>query len=169
MRVRHVVFLLLGLLSLCAFGGTFLTATARPVSQESLTTLQIYAYRDWQATAYFLNPGDHYTIRANGEWLYSPFVGPHGPDGSRYHLAPGFYPLPAFAGGALIGRIGESGQPFYVGRLSAGTAREHGQLYLRIDDDRLGDNEGALTVEINIASLPSAQPDAPMMTPMPSR
>jgi hypothetical protein len=167
MRARHIVFLLLGLLSLCAFGGTFLTATVRPVSQESLTTLQIYAYRDWQSTGYYLQPGDRYAIRASGEWLYSPFVGFHGPEGSRYHLAPPFYPLPGFPGGVLIGRIGETGQPFYVGSSSAGAAGGSGHLYLRIDDDRLGDNEGALAVEINVTRPPSTQPDAPMPTPVP--
>jgi hypothetical protein len=44
-----------------------------------------------------------------------------------------------------------------------------GRLYLRIDDDHLGDNEGVLTVEITVAKVPSSQPDAqPQGTPRPS-
>ena len=166
MRARHVVFLLLGLLSLCAFGGTFLSVTTAPVPQEALAIQQIQAYRDWQGTADYLHPGDRYVIRARGEWLYSPFVGFHSAAGSANHVAPPSYPLPVQPGGALIGRIGEDGQPFYVGAYTAGWAEQEGQIYLRIDDDRLGDNEGALVVEITVTRPPSSQPDVqPLSTP----
>jgi hypothetical protein len=166
MPVRRLVFLLLGLLSLCAFGGVFMSVNTRPQPQAALTDLRVYAYRDWQGTAHYLHPGDSFTVRARGEWLYSPFVGLHGPAGSAYHLAPLAYPLPDYAGGALIGRIGESGQPFYVGTHTTGSADEAGQLFLRIDDDRLGDNDGALTIEISVTRPLSTQPDAqPIATP----
>ena len=56
----------------------------------------------------------------------------------------------------MIGRIGESGAPFYVGDFRHHVAYtsddegETGKLYLRIDDDLLGDNTGYVTVRIEI-------------------
>jgi len=140
----------------------------RPIRQESLSQLQVHAYRGWQRTTYSLRTGDQYEIRATGEWLYSPQVGFHGPQGSRYHSAPPFYPLPGIPGGALIGRVGESGLPFYVGAQASGEAAYPGELYLRIDDDRLGDNAGALAVEITVTRPQAPQPDT-MPTSIPSR
>jgi hypothetical protein len=53
-------------------------------------------------------------------------------------------------GGALIGRIGDEGDPRYVGDRVRWRAQSGGMLYLRIDDDILSDNEGFVTVDIQI-------------------
>jgi hypothetical protein len=147
-----------GLLSLCLFASFLTSAPWRPVTQETLSELRVYAYRDWQSTGYTVQPGERVTIRASGEWMYSPQAGYNGPDGHPVFRSPSFYPLPGVGGGALIGRIGEDGQPFYVGRQtghfagreSAAGRGERGLLYLRIDDDRLGDNRGYVTVQITV-------------------
>ena len=88
-------------------------------------------------------------IEAGGEWLYTPGEY-HGPAGHPRFRAPEFYPLPGVAGGALIGRIGETGAPFYVGERWSGRAGGDGPLYLRIDDDLLGDNEGFVLVDVEV-------------------
>jgi hypothetical protein len=85
-------------------------------------------------------------------WTYSPFAGPNGPEGHRRYRAPNFYPLPNVGGGALIGRIGEEGKLFYVGKGASGQAERNGTLYLRIDDDLLGDNAGHLTFKVTVVS-----------------
>jgi hypothetical protein len=52
----------------------------------------------------------------------------------------------------LLGRIGEEGQPFIIGRGRTIYADRSGQLYLRINDDILSDNEGFVNVEIDVTS-----------------
>ena len=170
MHKRHGLILVLGLMSLCAFGGIFLSAETKPRPQSALSESRVFAYRDWQATEYYLHPGDRLVVHARGTWLYSPFVGYHGPAGSRYHLSPASYPLPNYPGGILIGRIGETGVPFPIATHVEQQTEVAGRLYLRIDDDRVGDNDGALTVEIEVTRPPSTQPDAqPANTPRASR
>jgi hypothetical protein len=70
-----------------------------------------------------------------------PYAGPNGPEGHRRYCRPTFIRLPK-SGGSLIGRVGEEGRPFYVGRGIWSQAETNGLLYLRIDDDLLGDNVG---------------------------
>jgi glucose dehydrogenase len=109
----------------------------------------IYAYRDWQSTGVRLLAGDEVTIRAEGRWLYTPDEY-HGPEGHPRFPAPAFYPVSGTAGGVLIGRIGPSGVPFVVGRRTRTYAADSGMLYLRINDDRLTDNDGHITAEITV-------------------
>ena len=136
-----------------------LVATAAPVGQETLHKQKIYAYRDWQSTGVQLHVNETFEITAEGEWLYTPGEY-HGPDGHPRYPAPSFYPIADVAGGVLIGKIGENGTPFVVGShnwnssydgwdASAGRYAE-GLLYLRINDDILSDNRGAVTVDVTI-------------------
>jgi hypothetical protein len=144
-------FLLVLLTFVTSIGLMVLVAQARvmPVTQESLTQPRIFAYRDWQSVGMRVQDGDTLRIQAEGEWLYTPGEY-HGPEGHAHYRAPSFYPLPGVRGGALIGRIGERGQPFYVGRHSTRWVDGEGILYLRIDDDILSDNEGYVSVEITV-------------------
>ena len=124
-------------------------AVIRPVQHEMLTPPRIYAYRDWQSVGLYLHAGDTLHIRAQGNWTYTPDEF-HGPEGHARYRAPSFYPLPGVRGGALIGRIGEAGEPFYVGQRTMQYVNAEGMLYLRIDDDILSDNKGFMTVEISV-------------------
>jgi hypothetical protein len=126
-------------------------AVIRPVRHETMAEPRIYAYRDWQSVGLHLHRGDTINIRAQGNWLYTPGE-LHGPEGHPRYAAPSFYPLPGVRGGALIGRIGETGAPFLVGRRTTRYVDAGGMLYLRIDDDILSDNEGFVTVEITVES-----------------
>jgi hypothetical protein len=160
----NILLFVAALLSFCLFTGFLASVPWRPITRKALSEQRIYAYRDWQSSGYTIHPDERYTIRAKGEWLYSPKAGYNGPEGHPIFLSPSFYPLPGVGGGALIGRIGENGQPFYVGRRFSGYGRavevtpeasiwagaSTGLLYLRIDDDRLGDNEGYVVVQITV-------------------
>lgn len=143
---------LLALIAVAVLGGLALRAKLTPLSQEELSRPRIYAYRDWQSVGVQVNPGDVIYIEAAGRWLYSPEAGYHGPEGHPRFGSPAFYPLPGVRGGALIGRLGEDGTPFYVGRGIGFPARDAGLLYLRIDDDILSDNDGYVTVEVQVTS-----------------
>ena len=153
MRTRRISLLVvLAIGALLAFGGLVASAAWGPQSQESLLVHRVFAYRSWQSTGVQLHKGDRYILRAEGLWMYSPYAGPNGPEGHRRYLSPNFYPLPNVGGGSLIGRIGEEGRPFYVGRGMAGQAETNGLLYLRIDDDLLGDNIGSVTIKVTVIS-----------------
>jgi len=125
-----------------------------PIYHEDLNELTVYAYRDWQSTGLQLHSGDSLEIQATGRWLYTPDEF-HGPAGHPRYPAPSFYPVSRGTGGSLIGRIGESGSPFLIGRRINTVAHQNGLLYLRINDDILSDNRGSVVVEISVT--PSEQ------------
>ncbi len=138
---------LLPFLSACAAVWCAQAALGPPQQAADLLTYRVYAYRDWQSTDIFLEQGQCAQIKAQGEWLYSPEVGRHGPAGGL--IAPGSYPFPYARGGALLGRIGANGEVFYVGKQGGQCAQSAGFLYLRINDDILGDNSGYLSLRID--------------------
>jgi hypothetical protein len=149
--------LLLMLLTLLASVGLIVLIVQEmilPMNHEALTSPRIFAYRDWQSVGVQVQAGDVLQIRAKGNWMYTPGEY-HGPEGHARYSAPSFYPLPNVQGGALIGRIGENGEPFYVGKRVIWQAEQDGFLYLRIDDDILSDNDGWVTVEISISPAES--------------
>jgi len=151
--------LLKGLLPLLALVGLlFLTCrsgTLAPVRQSDLAQTQIYAYRDWQSTGVRIDAGSRLHVQADGAWSYTPGEF-NGPEGHPRYRSPDFYPLRGVPGGILIGRIGDTGHPFVVGKqiVHAG-GREHGLLFLRINDDILSDNDGAVTVHITVEAAPA--------------
>jgi hypothetical protein len=61
--------------------------------------------------------------------------------------APGA-PAPDLLAGALIARIG-NGAAFAIGNQAQVTMPESGPLYLGVNDDSLGDNQGQFTVTLN--------------------
>lgn len=135
-------------------------------AQQALTVSQhhsdfidkrIYAYRDWQSTGIRIDRGDRVKIAASGQWLYTPDEF-HGPAGHARFPAASFYPISRGAGGALIGRIGRSGSRFIVGDGVNMQAREHGILYLRINDDILSDNDGSVAVQIDVTETEDSLP-----------
>jgi hypothetical protein len=148
---RLILLIILPLLALCVFSGLVRSSPGGTIQQADLAEKRVYAYRDWQSVGVILHGGDRFTIKAEGEWLYTPVGGYNGPEGHKTYWAPDFYPLPGGPrGGCLIGRIGQGGQPFYVGRRYVSTAVSDGTLYLRINDDILSDNQGALTVLVTV-------------------
>lgn len=125
-----------------------LRASVAPIHQNELAQDRIYAYRSWQSVGIYLNKGDLIEIHASGEWLYTP-DDYHGPQGHPRFLAPSFYPLSG-PGGALIMRVGEKGRVSYVGRHTYRQAERAGVLYLQINDDILSDNDGFVTLDVQI-------------------
>jgi hypothetical protein len=58
-------------------------------------------------------------------------------------------PLPQNLAGALIARVGNSA-PFPIGNVTTPvTMPADGQLYLRVNDDEVGDNSGEFIVKLN--------------------
>ena len=148
---RLILLIILSLLALCVFTSLVRSGPRGTIHQADLAEKRVYAYRDWQSVGVILHRGERVTIKAEGEWLYTPIGGYNSPGGHETYWAPDFYPLPGGPrAGCLIGRIGEGGQPFYVGSRYASTAVSDGTLYLRVNDDILGDNEGFLTITVTV-------------------
>ena len=120
-----------------------------PQAHDEMDPPRIYAYKGWQSIGLRVHEGDVIHIRAEGSWMYTPDEY-HGPEGHPRYPSPSFYPIPNIPGGALIGRIGEHGEPFYVGRRYSANIHQNGTLYLRINDDLLGDNGGYVTVRVTV-------------------
>ena len=140
---------IVGLVVLAVVGFVLVRLGLGPLRQQDLSHPRIYAYRDWQSVGVQLSPGDVIRLRAEGTWLYTPGEY-HGPEGHHKYPAPNTYPINGVAGGVLLGRVGEDGYPFIVGRGGAFVADREGFLFLRINDDVLSDNEGYVTVELEV-------------------
>ncbi len=70
--------------------------------------------------------------------------------------AAGAGPAPCFC---LIGRIGQNGEPFYLGEKCSFVAQDSGELFLGINDFDLADNEGEVEVviETDATVIPASQ------------
>lgn len=134
---------------LSASVGLVIATTMGCTYRGTMSSTRVSARRGWQSADVLVERDDKVQIRARGTWLYTPGEY-HGPQGHERYRAPEFYPLPDVPGGALIGRIGKDGEPFFVGDSFDVRARRAGRLFLRIDDDVLSDNEGHVTVEVTI-------------------
>ncbi len=144
--------LLFGPAVLCAATATLRPLDWRPRAYTDAGSYTVYAYRQWQSLGIEVKRGDLVRLTAHGQWQYSPLVGLHGPEGGGRPVTVDTYPLSTYGafGGVLLGRIGEDGQPFVVGRGTTVMAETEGRLFLRINDDLIGDNKGALTVTVSV-------------------
>ena len=155
--MRRILFLAGAVVLLLMLPRTIQRALTVSHPHSEFIAKRIYAYRDWQSTGVRIDQGDLVEIEAQGEWLYTPDEY-HGPAGHPIFPAPSFYPISSGSGGALIGRIGENGLRFVVGEGLNTQAREHGILYLRINDDILSDNDGWVAVRINVTETEDSLP-----------
>jgi len=104
----------------------------------------------WTPTGIYVGRGERVFISAEGEIRLSAdpndIATPYGSTTQRYAARA---PLPRELAGSLIGRIGDRGQPFGLGNPNGEVPMPgDGQLWLGVNDDAVGDNAGAFTVEV---------------------
>jgi hypothetical protein len=111
-------------------------------------TITVPGNQQWVPTGLAVRKGDQLTITASGEVQLSADSGdvanPSGSTKARYAQNA---PLPTTLAGALIGRIG-NGKPFGIGSNATFSAPDTGQLFLGVNDDGMGDNQGAFQVTV---------------------
>jgi hypothetical protein len=116
------------------------------------TYVNTYKITPWTSTTDILiDKGDVINFKASGSITLGAFASlfgsrcyPDGIDGFRnYNIASNFNH------GSLIGRIGR-GDWFYIGRNRTITAKESGLLELRINDNKVNDDDGFFTVKYTI-------------------
>jgi hypothetical protein len=125
----------------------------RPVGNERPSGLRerevdVTGASGWTRTSIELKDGQELWFDSRGQISWGPGRkdGPGGETGSPRNLA---RPIPSRPGASLIGRIGESGDPFFIGN-DRGPIRVRGRgtLFLGINDDYLPDNSGAFRVTV---------------------
>jgi len=110
--------------------------------------VSVEAARDWNDTGIDLRAGQTIYVEASGRVRWGPGRqdGPAGEGDSPYNAS---RPIPGRPGGALIGRIGEGGDYFFIGdERGAIRMRTSGRLYLGVNDDYRNDNSGAFRVTV---------------------
>ncbi len=110
--------------------------------------VQVLGADAWTRTNVELRAGQEVWFDSRGEVRWGPGRkdGPAGESGSPRNPA---RPIPSRPGAALIGKIGESGDPFFIG-IERGPIqiRGRGMLFLGLNDDYLQDNTGAFRVTV---------------------
>ena len=100
----------------------------------------------WTRTSVELSDGQEVWLESRGEVRWGPGrkAGPGGESGSPRNPA---RPIPSRPGASLIGKLGESGDPFFIGNDHGPLkVRGRGTLFLGVNDDYLQDNSGAFRV-----------------------
>jgi hypothetical protein len=106
----------------------------------------VVANAAWSDTGIEVKSGQRIYLEASGEIRWGPNrrANPSGEPNSPYNAA---RPMPNRPGAALIGRIGNTNDYFFVGdERGAITVRGSGRLFLGINDDNLQDNTGYFRV-----------------------
>ena len=126
---------------------TDLGKPTQAVAFSSSSQIKVQANADWMDTRIMLRKGDTVNFAASGTYQYERSAkstcGPSGFSGGTGRTPP----CPKLMPCALIGRIGFT-EPFEVGGEMQIVAKEMGQLYLRVNEQPVSDNSGALDVEI---------------------
>jgi hypothetical protein len=117
--------------------------------QTGAAGIIVPANQQWTATGINVQKGETVRFNTTGQIQLSndPNDVARAAGATSQRLAQGA-PLPRAFAGALIGRIGTTGQPFAIGDQTSVQMPETGQLFLGINDDVVTDNQGEFRVEI---------------------
>jgi hypothetical protein len=115
----------------------------------TVATLIVRGSLPWTDTRFNVRRGDVLVLDATGRvFLLGKKEASATPDGNPAHYDARF-PMPMASAGALIARVGESGEPFVVVTAPSEIAMPAtGRLFLGINDHEFGDNSGAFQVRI---------------------
>jgi len=125
-------------------------------------TLVVANQSDWVDSGIYINAGQSFTVEAFGYMNpcsdtypngadYCIFYTPMGADGEvPYENEFGVFPGPGLSFMALLGRIGDDGEPFYVGADGTFTAEQDGTLWFTPNDNLRTDNQGAYSVLVRL-------------------
>jgi hypothetical protein len=125
-------------------------ASGQPARPRGLRekSVMVVANAAWSDTGIDVTAGQTIYLEASGEITWGPHrtAGPGGEQNSQYNAA---RPMPNRPGAALIGRVGNSSDFFFVGDdRGPMRIRGAGRLFLGINDDNLSDNRGYFRVVV---------------------
>ena len=123
------------------------SGTGRPSGLRE-REVNVNASISWTDTGVAVREGQNVYFTASGRVRWGPGRqdGPAGEHGSPRQQG---RPIPSRPAAALIGRVGNSSDVFFIGDETSGIRmRSSGRLMLGINDDMLGDNSGAFRVTV---------------------
>ncbi len=121
---------------------------AQSVSFSSVSRIKVMSNADWQDTRIMLRRGDKVSINTSGSYQYGKASGQtSSADGLQGETMKNRPPCPKLTPCALVGRVG-FGDPFEIGASNEFVAKELGALSLRVNEQPVYDNSGALDAEI---------------------
>lgn len=110
--------------------------------------VRVNAREPWTDTGVVVRPGQTIYFNASGRVRWGPGR-QDGPEGENNSPRNDGRPIPSRPAAALIGRVGEGNDYFFIGDSSDGIrVRNGGTLYLGLNDDFLQDNSGTLAVTV---------------------
>ena len=110
--------------------------------------VRVDARTAWTDTGLVVRQGQTVYFNASGRVRWGPGR-QDGPDGERNSPRNDARPIPSRPAAALIGRIGDGDEYFFIGASDEPLRmRGNGRLYLGLNDDFLADNSGSLAVTI---------------------
>ena len=125
------------------------TGTSTQPASGNGTTITVSGQQAWTPTGITVTKGQTLTFSTTGEVQLSADANDKassaGSVTGRYAQRSA---LPRVLAGALIGKIG-NGQPFGIGNQASFAAPASGQLFLGVNDDSFGDNQGSFQVTIS--------------------
>ncbi len=114
--------------------------------EQTEFTLDVEVDRPWSDTGVELERGEMFSVLASGTIDFgSSDTGPEGYGPNDYDQ---YNVVPCTDHAALVGRIGQDGEPFFLGAEAVSVATEAGRLYLGPNDSNTGDNSGAYAVRL---------------------
>jgi hypothetical protein len=130
-------------------GAAATTGTGTDAAAQAGAGIIVPARQAWTATGLTVQKGETLRFNTTGQIQLSADSNDvaHSAGATSQRLAQGA-PLPRAFAGALIARIGTTGQPFAIGNQTTVQMPETGQLFLGINDDNFNDNQGEFRVEI---------------------
>jgi hypothetical protein len=115
--------------------------------------VRVPANQQWVEAGVQVSQGQQVSFEATGEVrLSNDPKDVARPAGSVTQRRAAGAPLPTELAGALIGRVGRFGTPFGIGDQAGPISMpDDGLLFLGVNDDNLGDNQGAFEVTVRVA------------------
>jgi hypothetical protein len=124
------------------------SAPAQPDSgpdddRPRVISVAIPANEAWVDTGHRLSIGEHVRVTADGAVQFDESVTAVGPEGTPVESWQAWNIVFCVNHASLIGRIGESGEPFFIGPEALFAAADEGNLFLGVNDSKVVDNSGA--------------------------
>lgn len=134
---------------LLVLGVAILLACGDGAKAPETRSITVSCSKTWTKTSVKVRPGQSIIVTAKGQ-LHSGDLA-FGPEGTTAHPEWAAYSLvPDWPHLALIGKLGEDGEPFLIGTAYSGTAVRGGVLYLGINDLDAENNQGAFQATVEI-------------------
>lgn len=156
------LFLALSLAIAAGLGPERAVAAPAPTMTRAATTVSVPSRQAWTPTGVVLRTGERFVVAGSGYISWRPRRKGVSPQGLPFEnsvcasaqYSGRLFTAPGLTCWSLIGRIGNTNVPFFVGRKFRLISPTSGQLYLGFNDDAYGDNSGRFVARVTVFPKP---------------